>query len=72
MHYPHMFATYYFLKKINPRFVVESGVHKGQSTWLIEKTLPNSEVLSIDIDLNQREYFSKKSRQFDPITYLSR
>ena len=58
MLFPHMFATYYILKKINPSFVIESGVFKGQSTWLIEKTLPNSKILSIDIDLNQREYIS--------------
>ena len=60
MLFPHMFATYFILKKINPTFVIESGVFKGQSTWLIEKTLPNAEILSIDIDLNQRKYISKK------------
>ncbi len=60
MRFPHMFATYFILKKIKPSFVVESGVFKGQSTWLIENTLPNADILSIDIDLNQREYVSKK------------
>jgi len=61
MQYPHMFATYYFLKKINPKFVVESGVYKGQSTWLIEKTCPNAKILSIDINLNNLKYKSKKA-----------
>tara|TARA_B100000674_G_C37724308_1_gene861270 strand:- start:15 stop:833 length:819 start_codon:yes stop_codon:yes gene_type:complete len=61
MQFPHMFATYFILKKINPSFVIESGVFKGQSTWLIEKTLPNSKILSIDIDLTNREYISKKA-----------
>ena len=60
MLFTHMFATYFILKKINPSFVIESGVFKGQSTWLIEKTLPNTKILSIDIDLSQREYISKK------------
>ena len=60
MKFPHMFATYFILKKINPSFVIESGVFKGQSTWLIEKTLPNARILSIDIDLNQRKHISKK------------
>jgi hypothetical protein len=59
MRFPHMFAMYYMLKKIKPDFVVESGIFKGQSTWLIEKTLPEAKILSIDIDLNQREYISK-------------
>ena len=62
MLFPHMFATYFILKKINPSFVIESGVFKGQSTWLIEKTLPNSKILSIDINLNQREYISKNAK----------
>ena len=41
--------------------VIESGVFKGQSTWLIEKTLPNCKILSIDIDLSKREYISKRA-----------
>ena len=60
MRFQHMLATYFILKKLNPSYVIESGVFKGQSTWLIENTLPNSEILSIDINLNQREYISKK------------
>ena len=62
MRFQHMFATYFILKKINPSLIIESGVFKGQSTWLIENTLPHSEILSIDIDLSQREYISKKAK----------
>mgnify|MGYP000844833283 FL=1 len=65
MMFPHMFATYFILKKINPSFIIESGVFKGQSTWLIEKTIPNAKILSIDIDLSQREYISKKVEYSD-------
>ena len=39
---------------------IESGVFKGQTSWLIEKVLPNSKILSIDPDLSNREYISKK------------
>ena len=60
MRFEHMFATYFMLKKINPPVVIESGVYKGQSTWLIEKALPKSKIISIDIKLDQREYISKK------------
>jgi len=60
MRFQHMLATFFILKKINPSYVIESGVFRGQSTWLIENTLPNSKILSIDINLNQREYISKK------------
>tara|TARA_B100001175_G_C19352812_1_gene563215 strand:+ start:138 stop:923 length:786 start_codon:yes stop_codon:yes gene_type:complete len=61
MRFQHMFATYFILKKFKPSFVIESGVYRGQSTWLIENTLPNSKILSIDIDLSQRVYISKKA-----------
>ena len=65
MRFQHMFATYFILKKVRPSFVIESGVFKGQSTWLIENTLPNSKILSIDIDLSQRIYISKKATYSD-------
>jgi len=61
MRFQHMFATYFILKKIKPEFVIESGIYKGQSTWLIEKTLPDAKILCIDLDLSQRIYISKKA-----------
>ena len=61
MKFPHMFGFYFFLKTLEPEFVVESGIFKGQSTWLIENTLPKTKVLSIDPNLEQREYISKSS-----------
>jgi len=65
MKFPHMFACYFILKKINPEFVIESGVYKGQSTWLIEKVLPNAKILSIDIKLHLRKYISQKAEYSD-------
>ena len=62
MMFPHMFAFYFLLKKLNPNFVIESGVFKGQGTWLIENTLPDAEILSLDIKLSDREYISKKAK----------
>ena len=53
------FFTYFFLKKIKPEFIVESGVYKGLGTWFIEKACPNAKILSIDLYLNKREYISK-------------
>ena len=58
----HAFAIYFILKKIQPKFVIESGIYKGQSTWLIEKTLPQTKILSIDLNLNNRIYISKKAK----------
>ena len=61
---PHMFATWFMLKKLNPKNVIESGIWKGQGTWLIEKTLPNAKVYSIDVALQLREYISDKVTYF--------
>ena len=58
--FDNMFALYFILKQIRPKFIVESGVLRGQTTWLIEKTLPKSKILSIDINLKNRKYISKK------------
>jgi|TARA_B100001093_G_scaffold380964_1_gene366461 hypothetical protein len=51
----HCFALFCLLKKIKPKFVIESGVWKGQTTWLIKKVLKNAKIYSIDIDLSNRE-----------------
>jgi len=56
----HAFAIYFILKKIQPEFIIESGIYRGQSTWLIEKTLPKAKILSIDLNLNNRIYISNK------------
>ena len=56
----HMFGLFFILRQLKPKIIIESGVFKGQGTWLMEKTLPKSIIYSIDIDLNQREYISKK------------
>ena len=61
MKFPHLFAFYFILKKLNPEYVVESGVYKGQGTWLIEKILPNAKILSIDIKLHYREFIASRA-----------
>tara|TARA_B110001450_G_C17617691_1_gene479910 strand:+ start:506 stop:1336 length:831 start_codon:yes stop_codon:yes gene_type:complete len=62
MKFPHAFALFFILKKIRPDLVIESGIFKGQSTWLIENTLPNVELICLDIDLSNRVYVSKKAK----------
>ena len=61
MKFPHLFAFYFILKKLNPEYVVESGVYKGQGTWLIEKIHPNAKILSIDIKLHYREFIASRA-----------
>src|SRR6188768_1405013 len=62
---PHLFATWYMLRKLNPKNVIESGVWKGQGTWLIEQALPGANIYSIDIRLDLREYKSDKVHYFN-------
>ena len=58
----HAFALYYIVKKLKPKLIIESGVYKGQTTWLIEKASPKSKLICIDINLSQRQYISKKAK----------
>ena len=58
MNSSHLFPFYYLLKKINPEVIIESGIWKGLGTWLIEKTCPNSKIISIDPVLSTRQYIS--------------
>ncbi len=58
---PHMFAIWFMAKKLCPDLIVESGIYKGQSTWLLEKACPDAKLISIDIDLGQREYISERA-----------
>ena len=61
----HAFAIYFILKRLKPKLVIESGIYKGQTTWVIEKTLPKTKLICIDIDLSQRKYISKKAKYSD-------
>ena len=61
----HMFAFFFLLKKLKPKYVIESGILRGQGTWLIEKTLPNTKIYSIDLDLSTRKFISKKVKYLD-------
>lgn len=55
---PHMFAVWFMAKQLSPDLVVESGIWKGQSTWLLEKACPEARIFSIDLDLRTRQYIS--------------
>ena len=64
MRLAHCFALYFFLKKVNPPLIVESGVLRGQGTWLIENTCPNSEIICIDIYPHKKIYTSKNAKYY--------
>jgi len=58
---PHMFAVWFIAKQLSPDFIVESGVWKGQSTWLLEKACPDAKLFSIDLNLGSRQYISHRA-----------
>lgn len=58
---PHMFAVWFMAKMLSPDLIVESGIFKGQSTWLLEKACPEARLISIDPCLEYREYISNRA-----------
>jgi len=62
MGFNHCFATWFILREMQPTVVVESGVWRGQSTWLIEQAVPAAEIIAIDPVPEARVYMSQKVR----------
>ena len=60
MQAPHLFATWFMAKTLAPEFVIESGVWKGQGTWILEQACPDASIHSLDLNLLKREYVSGK------------
>ena len=60
----HLFWTWYVLKKINPKYIIESGVFKGQGTWIFQIACPKAKIYSIDPNLGQRVYISEKVKYY--------
>lgn len=70
---PHIFASWFILRKIQPSLIVESGVFKGQGTWLLENACPKARLICLDPRLDYREYQSSKaeyhSTDFDNLDF---
>ena len=56
-----MFFLWYLLKEINPAVVIESGVWRGGSSWMIDQAVPDAEYIAIDPVLKKRVYYSKRA-----------
>jgi hypothetical protein len=61
MKFNHCFATWFIIKKLNPKFVIESGVWYGQSTWLVEQACPSAKIFCLDINFSRLRYKSKSA-----------
>ncbi len=49
-----------FARALDPEVIVESGVHKGHSTWVLRQACPDAEIHSFDVDLSHLVYRDPK------------
>ncbi len=61
MRAPHLFATWFMVRKLAPRAIVESGVFKGLGTWLLEQAAPKARLVCMDPDPSARIYRSARA-----------
>lgn len=62
---PHMFAVWFMARALAPATIIESGVWRGQGTWLFEQACPDAEIIAIDINLARRQYISPRAEYLD-------
>jgi hypothetical protein len=69
----HLFLFWSAMRLLKPKAVIESGVWKGQGTWLIEQACPDAAIHCIDINWSNLAYRSDRARyhsvDFDKIDW---
>jgi len=61
---PHMFLSWFALKKLQPKMIVESGVWLGQGTWFFEQVCPNATLFCIEPEYDRIHYKSPKATYY--------
>ena len=68
----HSWAVWFLARALQPDIVVESGVLRGHSTWLIKQAAPEAQLFCFDVSFKLLEYraegatyFEGDVRQFD-------
>lgn len=61
----HSWAVWFLVRSLQPDIVVESGVLRGHSTWLIEKAAPEARILCFDLSFKLLEYQSANAEYFE-------
>lgn len=62
MEAPQMFPAWLMAKKLQPKYIIESGVWYGQGTWFFEKACPDSSIICIDPYLDNIRYTSPNAQ----------
>lgn len=72
---PHAFLAWFMLRQCNPKLIVESGVWRGQGTWLLEQACPDADFICLDIDFSNLAYKAANAeyiqQDFDVVDFSS-
>jgi hypothetical protein len=58
------FWLYTIARVLDPELIVESGVWKGHTSWLLSKACPDADKYGFDISLNKLEYTNLDTQMF--------
>ena len=61
MKFNHCFAAWFIAKHLSPKFIIESGICYGQSTWLFENACPSAKIFCLDLNFSRLIYKSKST-----------
>lgn len=59
------FWIYLLARALNPSLIVESGVWKGHTTWLLSNACPKADLFGFDINLKKVEYNDLNAQLFE-------
>ena len=59
------FWIYLFARALNPALIVESGVWKGHTTWLLSQACPKADLYGFDRSLKHLEYNQLNAKLFE-------
>lgn len=61
MQAPHLFAVWFMARALQPTAIVESGVLKGQGTWILRQACPDAAIYCIDPDMSRVEFRDERA-----------
>jgi hypothetical protein len=59
------FWIFFFTRALNPSLIVESGVWKGHTTWLLSQACPKADLYGFDKSLKHLEYNQLNAKFFE-------
>ncbi|EFJ24064.1 hypothetical protein SELMODRAFT_102324 [Selaginella moellendorffii] len=43
----HSFGLWFLARRLQPEIIIESGVHRGHSTWILRQAMPNASIITL-------------------------